>query len=119
MNIDKAARIILPVWVFSMVIVIWLSLTPKVEFPIDFWNADKLYHCAAYAWLAWLPMIGFGNRSRALTASLSMILLGVALEIGQYYVPGRTFSFLDMTANGLGTMLGLFAGRCLRKKYFL
>jgi VanZ family protein len=89
-----------------------------MELPVDFWNADKFYHCAAYWWLAVLPMIGFAIRRLALPAALSMIILGVMLEIGQYYIPGRTFSLLDITANSLGVILGIFLGDYLRKRIF-
>lgn len=114
MEFSKWSRIILILWGISICIVICYSLIPQVDFPIDFWNADKLYHCTAYMWLALLPMIGFAIRRLALPAALSMIILGVLLEIGQYYIPGRTFSLLDITANSLGVILGIFLGNYLR-----
>jgi hypothetical protein len=113
MKFSRWSRIILLLWGISICIVIRYSLIPRVEFPIDFWNADKLYHCTAYGWLAVLPMIGFANRRLALSAALSMIILGVLLEIGQYYIPGRTFSLLDIAANSLGVMLGIFLGKAM------
>lgn len=109
MEFGKWSRIILFLWGISICIVIYYSLVPQVEFPVDFWNADKLYHSAAYGWLAVLPMMGIALRRLALPAALSMIILGVLLEIGQYYIPGRSFSLLDITANGLGALLG-FSG---------
>lgn len=117
MQFSKWSRIVLPLWGISICVIIFYSLKPQVEFPIDFWNADMLYHCAAYGWLAVLTMIGFANRRVALPAALSMIILGVLLEIGQYYIPGRTFSLLDITANGLGVILGTFLGNYLRKRH--
>ena len=117
MEFSKWSRIILLLWGISICIVIYYSLIPKVEFPINFWNADKLYHCAAYGWLALLPMIGFAIRRVALTAALSMIILGVLLEIGQYYIPSRSFELLDIMANSLGVILGIFLGHYLKKRY--
>ena len=86
---------ILFLWFVSIFIVVFYSLIPRMEFPVDFWNADKLYHCAGYCWLTVLPMMGITIRRTALLSAFSMIILGVLLEIGQYYVPGRLFSFLD------------------------
>lgn len=116
MEFSKWSRSILLLWGISICIVIYYSLIPQVEFPINFWNADKVYHCAAYGWLAVLPMIGFAIRRLAVSAALFMIILGVLLEIGQYYIPGRTFSLLDITANSLGVILGIFLGDYLRSR---
>lgn len=99
------------IWVGSICFVSYYSLVPRVEFPVDFWEADKFYHLIAYAWLAVLPTIGFSKKKLAVTAALSMIVLGILLEIGQRYVPGRTFSVADMAANTLGVFLGIFIGK--------
>ncbi len=103
-------------WGASIGLVVYFSLLPQAEFPVDFWNADKVYHCAAYAWLAVLPMIGFLIRRLAVSAALAMIILGALLEIGQYYIPGRAFSLLDIMANSLGVLLGIYLGNCLRSR---
>lgn len=113
MEFGKYSRIILLLWGISICIVIYYSLVPGVEWPIDFWNVDKVYHAAAYFWLASLSMTGFSVR-RALPAALSMIILGVLLEIAQYFIPGRTFSLMDIAANSLGVILGIILGRYLR-----
>lgn len=116
MPFSKWSRITFFFWCISICIVTYLSLIPHVEFPVDFWNADKAYHCAAYAWLAALSMMSFTNRRFAVSVALSMILLGMILEIAQYYIPGRSFSLLDITANILGVILGIFPGYYLRNK---
>jgi len=116
MNFWKWPQIILISWCISILIVVYYSLVPQVEFPVDFWSADKLYHCAAYGWLAVLPLLGFANPRRASSAAFSMILLGILLEIGQYFIPGRSFSFLDITANTLGVALGFFLGGYLKSR---
>ena len=113
---DKWSRPILILWGVSIGAVVFLSLVPRVELPVDFWNADKLYHCAAYGWLALLPVIGFAVRRTALYAALSAILLGILLEVGQYFVPGRMFSVPDILANMLGVILGIFLGRFIGKR---
>jgi len=47
-NITK--WIIQIVWFFSIVLIAWLSLAPRIEIPYQFSGADKLAHCLAYAW---------------------------------------------------------------------
>ncbi len=103
--------IVVFVWAVSVCVVCYYSLKPELELPVEFWNADKFYHLLAYAWLAALPMVGFRNRRTARFASASMVILGALLEIGQAYVPGRTFSLLDMTVNGVGVVAGMICGR--------
>ncbi len=107
---------ILFLWGVSIGTVIFLSLVPRVELPVDFWNADKVYHCAAYTWLAFLPVIGFADRRTAICASFFMIILGALLEAGQYFIPGRMFSVLDILANTLGAILGVFLGLQVGKR---
>ncbi|MDD3249620.1 MAG: VanZ family protein [Smithellaceae bacterium] len=107
---------ILFLWGVSVCSVVFLSLVPRVELPVDFRNADKVYHCAAYSWLALLPVMGFADRRIALFAALSMILLGLLLEVGQYFIPGRMFSIPDILANMLGVALGIFSGRFIGKR---
>jgi VanZ family protein len=99
------------VWGVSVCVVCYYSLKPELELPIEFWSADKIYHLLAYAWLAALPIVGFRNRKTAIIASVSMVILGALLEIGQAFVPGRTFSLLDMTVNGVGVVAGMICGR--------
>lgn len=103
-------------WVLSMSLVAWLSLTPRIEVPLHFSGADKVAHCLAYAWLAILPFFGCGRMRSAFTGSLLMVPLGMGLEFAQNYVPGRDFSVLDMVANTTGVALGIFAALCVKKK---
>ena len=110
-------KIIALVWAISVGVVCYDSLIPQLELPVEFWNADKVYHLFAYAWLALLPMVGFRNRKVALVAACSMMILGIILEIAQTHIPGRTFSFLDMAANGLGVLAGTFFGHSVRPKF--
>ena len=116
LNITMGHRFVfLAFWIISILLVSYYSLTPRLEFPVDFWNADKVYHLLAYGWLAILPIFGYSTKKRAMIASISMIFLGIGLEIGQIYVPGRTFSFLDILANSLGVFIGMGFGLYLQK----
>ncbi len=101
-----------------MAMVTYLSLTPRIDFPYDFDNADKVYHMLAYLWLAALPFFAFLSPKAALAATLGMIPLGAGLEIAQYYVPGRSFSLADMAANCLGVILGIWLARYAKRFRF-
>ena len=72
---------------------------------------DKVMHFGAYLALSFLPVIGFRDRRRGLIAGLSMFLLGVLMEAGHHFSPGRVVELGDVAANGVsvscGTLLGL------------
>lgn len=106
-------RATLAVWLLSVAGTVFVSLLPHVELPVDFWNADKLYHMFTYAWLGGLPVFAFTRRRNARMAAFSMIILGVLLEWGQSYVPGRSASLADATANTIGVFAGLWLAGAL------
>jgi VanZ family protein len=79
--------------------------------------SDKVLHFCAYLALSSLPVIGFRDRRRGLAAGLSMFLLGLLMEAGQHFAPGRAVEFGDVIANGAGVscgaLLGLPIGTCI------
>lgn len=100
-------RLVLLVWVCSVAETIHVSLLPRIELPVNFWNADKFYHLVTYAWLGALPLFVFVSRKRAQAAAYAMIGLGVLLEWAQASIPGRSASFLDALANAVGVFCGV------------
>ncbi len=101
------SKLFLTLWLVSVGAVTWGSLQPGVELPGQLWNADKVYHLFAYAWLALLPFAVFQVPRAALCAALAMFGLGVVLELLQSLIPGRFASGMDMLANALGVGLGI------------
>jgi len=75
---------------------------------------DKLQHFGAYLVLSFLPVIGFRDRRRGLMAGLSMFLLGVLMEAGQHFSPGRAVELGDVVANGVGVGCGTLLGLPIR-----
>jgi len=71
---------------------------------------DKLQHFGAYLALSFLPVIGFRDRQRGILAGLSMFILGVLLEAGQHFSPGRSVELGDVLANGAGVSCGALLG---------
>jgi VanZ family protein len=75
---------------------------------------DKVEHFCAYLALSLLPVIGFRDRRRGLIAGLSMFLLGVLMEAGQHFSPGRAPELGDVLANGAGVSCGTLLGLPIR-----
>jgi VanZ family protein len=77
--------------------------------PVQLW--DKLEHMIAYAALAATGCLGFtGSRSRIIIV-VSLLALGIAIELAQSLVPGRDTSAADLLANGLGIIAGIGLAR--------
>ncbi len=81
----------------------YLSLRPSVKLvEIN----DKAGHFIAYFTLMFFMGLAFWKRKTELFVAFSIsAFYGLLMEIGQYFVPGRTFSFLDMLANASGALL--------------
>jgi len=75
---------------------------------------DKLQHFGAYLALTFLPVVGFRDRRRGLMPGLSMFLLGVLMEAGQHFSPGRSVELGDVVANGVGVSCGTLLGLPIR-----
>ena len=83
------------------------SKLPGAELAFD--GSDKFAHFVAYGLLSALVSTGlhraprpFGKPVLRWAPVLFAGLYGISDEIHQYFVPGRTFSYLDMVADVLG-----------------
>lgn len=101
-----------------MVVVIVGSLLPADSSAIQTISElhvnDKVQHGLAYAALALLPMLHERLR-RAAVILVLVAALGVALEFGQLYSPGRSFDTHDMMADFAGVAMGAVIGLSLRR----
>ena len=111
-------RALLGVWGVLICCVVVGSLLPAAN-PVmvaigrlHIW--DKLQHFGAYLALSILPVIGFRDKRRGLMAGLSMFLLGVLMELGQHFSPGRAMELGDVAANGVGVGCGTLMGLPVR-----
>jgi VanZ family protein len=75
---------------------------------------DKVMHFGAYLALSFLPVIGFRDRRRGIVAGLSMFLLGLLMEAGQHFSPGRAVELGDVVASGVGVSCGALLGLPIR-----
>jgi len=98
----------LALWFFLFVLLLYLSVSDLDGSLAFFPNVDKVYHAVYYCVLAvrW----AYAARKNWIIAAgcLFMFFSGVLIESVQYYLPGRSFSFADMTANIFGLALGSF-----------
>jgi VanZ family protein len=76
--------------------------------------SDKVLHFCAYLALSSLPVIGFRDRRRGVVAGVSMFVLGILMEAGQHFSPGRAVEFGDVIANGAGVSCGTLLGLPIR-----
>jgi VanZ family protein len=119
--LSLAARtLILSLWAVLIACVVTGSLLPATSpVIVDLGRLhinDNVLHFGAYLGLSFLPVTGFKNRRRGLMAGLSMFLLGVLMEAGQHFAPGRAVELGDVFANGAGVSCGALAGLPLRGK---
>jgi VanZ family protein len=77
-------------------------------------GSDKVLHFCAYLALSLLPVIGFRDRRKGLMAGLSMFLLGILMEAGQHFSPGRAVELGDVLANGAGVSCGVLLASPIR-----
>ena len=111
-------RVILAFWAVLMGSVIAGSLLPAGSpvvvaigrLPIS----DKVVHFCAYLALSCLPVIGFRDRSRGIVAGVSTFALGLLIEAGQQFSPGRAAGLGDVIANGAGVGCGTLLGIPIR-----
>jgi len=68
---------------------------------------DKITHVIAFYILALLSDFAFPDYNFGLKEVCALLIYGLLLEIIQYFLPYRTFSLLDLVADGIG-MAGYF-----------
>jgi VanZ family protein len=99
--------------------VIFLSLWPKPPQPFEFEQSDKLSHIIAYLILTlWFANI-YPQRSSQVQMSIGFFVMGVCLELLQGMTQYRTFSYIDMLANGIGIFLALYLAKTRLATYLL
>jgi VanZ family protein len=113
-----ARTLILLLWMALICLVVAGSLLPAAS-PMmvaitGLHINDKVQHFCAYLALSSLPVIGFDDRRRGIKAGLAMFLLGILMEAGQHFSPGRAVELGDVLANGAGVGCGALLGLPLR-----
>lgn len=113
-------RAILVVWALLICWVILLSLSPANS-PLMITMGGlgvphRVGHFLAYISVSILPVIGCQRRRQGLYLAASMVLLGITLEFGQHFSPGRHPSAVDALVNACGVTCGILIGRPIRAR---
>lgn len=98
---------------FYYVLIFFLS-SRSYEIKIDILFFDKGVHLVEFAFLGFLLSFGYfislksSLRIKAILTFSSGILLGSLDELHQYFVPNRSSEILDVIADAIGILIGLF-----------
>ncbi len=102
----------LPVLAY-LVLIFYLSSLSSVGISLSFDSNSLSLHAIEYSILGFLLCRAFSNskyQSKALLLSIILsIFYGATDEIHQMFVPFRTATLLDLSADSLGSMIGAFA----------
>ncbi|MBV1910505.1 MAG: VanZ family protein [Kangiellaceae bacterium] len=95
-------------------LLLFLTLSPEVYHRPTFSNVDKVYHFIGFAAFAGFLVLAFPKFKAWLAICIS-ILLGIAIEIAQHYIPHRGASFGDLSADILGAVVAVCVIILLRR----
>jgi len=101
--IHYSSRLILGI---SIVIISILSIQ-EIDFQSSVNLSDKLLHLFCFLYLtiiSWLSRIIY----KELWLYVIVLAYGILIEIVQIYIPYRSFEFLDIFADFLGILAGIF-----------
>ncbi len=107
---DKLLQHYLPV-VLYMALLFILSVRPVPGEFTELWQIDKLFHLSAYIILGALvtrasAALGAGWRGAVMYGFIASLGYGLFTEVCQLFVDFRTFSFVDLAADGAGGLAG-------------
>ena len=107
------------VWLGGLIALAPLSLLPGTAPPTGVWDVDlsldKFFHVLAYGGLTGIPMLALTRRDWLSAAVAIVLIAAFGYEIGQGYVPGRSFGYDDLIANIGGVALGVALGVWIRR----
>ena len=70
-------------------------------------------HAAAFTYLAIALCVAHFRTGSVLAAAVWMLAFGVAIEVGQTFIPGRGGELLDVAIDAVGILVGCLAYRIL------
>ena len=95
-------------------VIFYLSSQPGMDIPPPFPHMDKLLHALAFGLLGFLVLGGLRpgkdgySRGQLLLAIAIAGIYGVLDEVHQRFVPGRMPDVLDVMADLVGAVLGVY-----------
>lgn len=111
---------ILIVWALLVCWVILLTLSPANSALMQSMGQlgvpHRVGHFFAYISVSIPPVIGCRRRRQGLMLAALMVLMGILLELGQHFSPGRHPSFWDAMTNAGGVACGITIARPIRSR---
>lgn len=98
-----------------LLLIVAVTLSPSGSVTSEYSGPyDKFIHGMLFMGLSLLFLIGFSKQysltwvrfNPIKTALIAANLIGVLIELGQGFIPGRYSEWSDLLANGAGTILG-------------
>ncbi len=108
------SRLLQAAWIAAIGIALLATLLPMAEQTPRLAHADKVFHCGYFLLLGILAVLSQRQPRAARYAALGMIGLGVLIELIQWFLPWRSFEWLDMLADSVGVALGYAVAKRLR-----
>ena len=68
----------------------------------------SINHALAFLYLSMLGLISHMRDKSFNQTTIFLISLSIILELSHYFIPNRSFEFLDLFANLLGTLIAIF-----------
>ena len=68
----------------------------------------SINHALAYFYLSMLGLISHMKDKSFIQTNIFLISLSIILELSHYFLPNRSFEFLDLFANLFGTLIAIF-----------
>ena len=68
----------------------------------------SINHALAFLYLSMLGLISHMRDKSFIQTNIFLISLSIILELSHYFIPNRSFEFLDLFANLLGTLIAIF-----------
>lgn len=95
----------------NFIVIEYLALTPQhIEVLDGLW--DKQNHLTAFFVLFILLSFAYAHFSTLKKIAL-LLLVGFQIEAIQYFIPGRSSSFMDIVADSIGIIIGVIVYRML------
>lgn len=91
--------------VVCIIVVTALTVLPLNEFPPAENINDKVSHLLAFLALALVADYSFPDKSFLIPKGIPLLAYGIGIEVVQYFIPYRSFSVLDMVADGSGLIV--------------
>ena len=67
----------------------------------------SINHALAFLYLSMLGLISYMRDKSFIQTNIFLISLSIILELSHYFIPNRSFEFLDLFGNLIGTLIAM------------